>query len=115
MAKKCEFRRKNSETCNADAQTGKSLCVFHDPAKASEGRRARRAGGSTPALPMGWDTSPVSLQCAFTGFGTETVRGAHGKDRGCLRTKCHFPGVDKQCRGELYSNALKERKNLRKH
>src|SRR5437588_6567425 len=45
MAKKCEFRKKNSETCNADAQTGKSLCVFHDPAKASEGRRARRAGG----------------------------------------------------------------------
>jgi hypothetical protein len=47
MAKKCEFRKKNGERCGADAQTGKSLCVFHDPARASEGRRARRAGGIT--------------------------------------------------------------------
>jgi hypothetical protein len=47
MAKKCEFLKKNGERCGADAQTGKSLCVFHDPARASEGRRARRAGGIT--------------------------------------------------------------------
>ncbi len=47
MAKKCEFRKKNGERCGADAQTGKSLCVFHDPARASEGRRARPAGGIT--------------------------------------------------------------------
>ena len=47
MAKKCGFRKKNGERCDADAQTGKSLCVFHDPARASEGRRARRAGGIT--------------------------------------------------------------------
>jgi hypothetical protein len=47
MVKKCEFRKKNGERCGADAQTGKSLCVFHDPARASEGRRARRAGGIT--------------------------------------------------------------------
>jgi hypothetical protein len=47
MARKCEFRKKNGERCGADAQTGKSLCVFHDPARASEGRRARRAGGIT--------------------------------------------------------------------
>ena len=33
MARKCEFRKKNSERCGADAQTGKSLCVFHDPEK----------------------------------------------------------------------------------
>jgi hypothetical protein len=45
MAKKCAFKKKNGERCGADAQTGKSLCVFHDPARASEGRRARRAGG----------------------------------------------------------------------
>jgi hypothetical protein len=47
MVKKCEFRTKNGERCRADAQTGKSLSVFHDPARASEGRRARRAGGIT--------------------------------------------------------------------
>ena len=45
MARKWEFRKKNSERCGADAQTGKSLRVFHDPDKASEGHRARRAGG----------------------------------------------------------------------
>jgi hypothetical protein len=45
MAKKCQFRKKNGERCGADAQTGKSLCVFHDPARATDGRRARRAGG----------------------------------------------------------------------
>jgi hypothetical protein len=45
MVKKCEFRKKNGERCGADAQTGKNLCVFHDPARASEGRRARQAGG----------------------------------------------------------------------
>ena len=45
MAKKCQSRKKNGESCGADAQSGKSLCVFHDPAKAADGRRARRAGG----------------------------------------------------------------------
>lgn len=45
MAKKCEFWKKNGERCGSDSQTGKSVCVFHDPARASEGRRARRAGG----------------------------------------------------------------------
>jgi hypothetical protein len=47
MARKCEFGKKNGERCGADAQTGKGLCVFHDPDKASEGHRARRAGGIT--------------------------------------------------------------------
>src|SRR5438445_13508677 len=45
MAKKCQSRKKNGESCGADTQSGKSLCVFHDPAKAADGRRARRAGG----------------------------------------------------------------------
>lgn len=47
MTKKCEFRKKNGDRCGADSQTGKSLCVFHDPARASDGQRARRAGGLT--------------------------------------------------------------------
>jgi hypothetical protein len=73
MAKKCEFGKKNGERCGADAQTGKGLCVFHDPARASEGRRARRAGGitrsrlatvlpaDTPDYPLG-NTTDVSAE-----------------------------------------------------
>jgi hypothetical protein len=45
MKKKCRFRKKNGKGCGADAQIEKDLCVFHDPAKAADGRRARRAGG----------------------------------------------------------------------
>jgi hypothetical protein len=75
MAKKCESRKKNGERCGADTQTGKALCVFHDPARVSEGRRARRAGGitrsraaevvpcDTPDHPLG-DTKQVSLLLA---------------------------------------------------
>lgn len=45
MLRKCEFKKKNGERCGADVQTGRSLCVFHDPARAADGQRARRAGG----------------------------------------------------------------------
>ena len=45
MNKKCEFRKMDGQRCGADAQSGKTLCVFHDPAKAAAGRRARRLGG----------------------------------------------------------------------
>jgi hypothetical protein len=73
MARQCKFRKKNGEPCGADAQTGKSLCVFHDPTKASEGHRARRAGGiarsrmamvlpvDTPDQPLGNTTDVSSL------------------------------------------------------
>ena len=64
MARKCKFRKKNGERCGADAHTGKTLCVFHDPARASEGRRARRAGGITRsrlALVLPADTSDHPL------------------------------------------------------
>jgi hypothetical protein len=56
-------------------QTGKDICVFHDPAKTSEGLRARRAGGitrsrtaavlpfDTPDHPLG-DTNQVSVLLA---------------------------------------------------
>jgi hypothetical protein len=47
MADKCKFRKKNGSRCGANAHSSNGLCVFHDPAKASEGRRARRAGGIT--------------------------------------------------------------------
>jgi hypothetical protein len=45
MARNCRFRKQNGQRCGADPQSGKDLCVFHDPARASEGHRARRAGG----------------------------------------------------------------------
>jgi hypothetical protein len=75
MVKKCELRKKNGERCRADAQTGKSLCVFHDPARADDGHRARQAGGvhrshsatvlpsDTPDHPLG-DTNQVSVLLA---------------------------------------------------
>jgi hypothetical protein len=71
MAKKCESRKKNGERCGA----ANGLCVFHDPARVSEGRRARRAGGitrsqaaavlpsDTPDHPLG-DTNQVSVLLA---------------------------------------------------
>ena len=45
MAKKCQSRKKNGENCGADAQSGANICVFHDPRRARDGRRARREGG----------------------------------------------------------------------
>jgi YgjP-like, metallopeptidase domain len=45
MASKCQFRRNDGRRCGANAQSGKTLCVFHDPARAAAGRRARRLGG----------------------------------------------------------------------
>jgi len=45
MPRRCHFRKKNGKSCCADPQIGKDLCVFHDPARAADGRRARRAGG----------------------------------------------------------------------
>jgi hypothetical protein len=47
MANRCQFRKKDGKRCGANAQPANGLCVFHDPARASEGRRARRAGGIT--------------------------------------------------------------------
>ena len=47
MADKCEFRKKDGRSCSANAQVASGLCIFHDPARASDGQRARRAGGIT--------------------------------------------------------------------
>ena len=45
MVKKCEFRKKDGSRCEANAQPANGVCVLHDPARAADGRRARRAGG----------------------------------------------------------------------
>ena len=41
MAMKCHFRKKNGAPCSANAQPANGLCVFHDPTRAADGRRAR--------------------------------------------------------------------------
>lgn len=63
MAMKCEFRKKDGTICGANAQLGKQVCVFHDPARASDGRRARRAGGLSRSAPrvLPADIPPVQL------------------------------------------------------
>ena len=67
MAKRCQFRKKNGARCAADAQTGKDVCVFHDPSRVEDGRRARRAGGinsrrAAAVLPP--DTPDLRLEAA---------------------------------------------------
>jgi hypothetical protein len=36
MANKCQFRKEDGKRCRANAQPANGLCVFHDPARASE-------------------------------------------------------------------------------
>jgi hypothetical protein len=73
MAYQCEVRNKDGSICGATAQRGKDVCVFHDPAKEADGRRARRAGGlarsrsvrvlaaDTPAIPLASCKDVVAL------------------------------------------------------
>jgi hypothetical protein len=44
---RCQFRKKNGTACSANAQPANGLCVLHDPTRAADGRRARRAGGAS--------------------------------------------------------------------
>jgi hypothetical protein len=65
MASKCQFRRNDGRRCGANAQSGKTLCVFHDPARAAAGRRARRLGGinrsrAAAILPSETPDNPLS-------------------------------------------------------
>jgi len=65
MALKCRFRNKNGQPCKADAQVGKSVCVFHDPEMAIDVRRARRLGGinrTRPVCTVPSETSDNPLQ-----------------------------------------------------
>jgi hypothetical protein len=65
MASKCKFRKKDGSSCGANAQPGNGLCVFHDPARAADGQRARRAGGvkrsrPAPVLPLDTPDHPLA-------------------------------------------------------
>ena len=64
MANRCKSRKRDGKRCGANAQPTNGLCVFHDPARAAEGRRARRAGGLTRGrvavvLPAGTPDHPL--------------------------------------------------------
>jgi hypothetical protein len=78
MAEKCHFRKKNGTRCNANAQPANGLCVFHDSAKASEGRRARRAGGITRSraaavLPSGTPDHPLGNTQEVSAFLADSI------------------------------------------
>jgi hypothetical protein len=64
MASKCHYRKKDGIGCGANAQPKNGLCVFHDPERAADGRRARQAGGlhrSRPAAVLPSDTQDFPL------------------------------------------------------
>jgi hypothetical protein len=42
---KCQFQNEKGTSCRANAQRGKILCVFHDPARTADVQKARQAGG----------------------------------------------------------------------
>ena len=78
MAKKCEFRKQDGKRCEANAQAGRNSCVFHDPAKAAEGQRARRAGGlhrSRPAavLPRQTPDQPLGNTTEVSAFLSKSI------------------------------------------
>jgi hypothetical protein len=83
--RKCKFRKQNGDSCCADPQSGKDLCVFHDPAHANDGRRARRAGGlnrTHTAAVLAPDTPDHALGstkdvCALLGDSINRLR--HGE------------------------------------
>jgi len=46
MASKCQIVKVDGTRCMTNAQPN-GFCVFHDPSRVEQGRRARRAGGLT--------------------------------------------------------------------
>jgi len=61
----CEGLKKDGTRCRTNAQHGNKFCVFHDPEKAADGVRARRAGGlarSRPATVLPLDTPDHPLR-----------------------------------------------------
>src|SRR5437660_8165788 len=78
MKKKCDSQKRNGQRCGADAQAGKTLCVFHDPAKAAAGRRARRLGGinrsrGNTILPLETPDNPLCNTQDVSVFSPECI------------------------------------------
>jgi len=82
MATKCEVQKTDGKQCGANAQHGKEVCVFHDPARVAAGRSARRRGGlnrSRPSVVLPSDTPETPLSstrevCLFLGESINQVR-----------------------------------------
>src|SRR4051812_14046837 len=75
---KCVARKKNGKSCDADAMLEKDVCVFHDPTRQGEGRRARRAGGearsrSITALPLQTPDHPLQYPHDALALLAETI------------------------------------------
>jgi hypothetical protein len=78
MASKCRLRKKDGSRCGANAQPSNGLCVFHDPGRASEGRRARRAGGiarsrGAAVLPSDTPDHPLSNTKEVSAFLADSI------------------------------------------
>src|ERR1700687_5174263 len=78
MTRKCNARKKNSTQCDADAQVGKDVCVFHDPTKAPKVHKARGAGGlhrSRPAavLPRQTPDHPLGTTTEVSAFLAKSI------------------------------------------
>jgi hypothetical protein len=76
--RKCNARKKNTTECDADAQVGKDVCVFHDPTKAAQVHKARRAGGlrrSRPAavLPRQTPDHPLGNTTEVSAFLAKSI------------------------------------------
>jgi hypothetical protein len=89
MTKKCECLKKNAEKCGAYAPTGKSVCIFHDPAREADGRRARRAGGlrrsrAVAVLPSATPDHPLGNSKEVSGLLADCFNQLH---RGELDTR----------------------------
>ncbi|HZW96317.1 MAG TPA: hypothetical protein VFF64_25450 [Candidatus Eremiobacteraceae bacterium] len=89
MTKKCECPKKNGEKCGAYAPTGKSVCIFHDPAREADGRRARRAGGlrrsrAVAVLPSATPDHPLGNPKEVSGLLADCINQLH---RGELDTR----------------------------
>lgn len=75
---RCKFRKKNGKRCEANAQSTNGVCVFHDPAQAEQGRKARQRGGlarSRPAKVLSAETpdAPLTNSMQVSGLLAESI------------------------------------------
>jgi hypothetical protein len=78
MTRKCSYRKSDGAPCDADAQISRNVCVFHDPERANDGIRARRAGGirrsrRTAVLPLNTPDHPLGNSSDICSLLAETT------------------------------------------
>ena len=69
---------KNGGRCEANAQPANGLCVFHDPARAADGRRATQSGGihrsrAAAVLPVDTPDHPLGNTKEVSAFLADSV------------------------------------------